>query len=62
MVAYNNKMAPYYLPRTSVEEVDGKQVIVIWCPAGSYRPYSVPVNVTAKDQRSISTFVAEQVA
>lgn len=29
MVAYNNKMAPYYLPRTSVEEVDGKQVIVI---------------------------------
>lgn len=48
MVAYNNKMAPYYLPRTSVEEVDGKRVIVIWCPAGSYRPYSVPVNVTAK--------------
>ena len=24
MVGYNNKMAPYYLPRTSVEEVDGK--------------------------------------
>ena len=48
MVGYNNKMAPYYLPRTSVEEVDGKQVIVVWCPAGSYRPYSVPVNVTAK--------------
>ena len=36
------------MPRTSVEEVDGKQLIVIWCPAGSYRPYSVPVNVTAK--------------
>ena len=51
MVAYNNKMAPYYLPRTSVEEVDGKQVIVIWCPAGSYRPYSVPVNVTAKGSK-----------
>lgn len=40
MVGYNNKITPYYLPRTSVEEVDGKQVIVIWCPAGSYRPYS----------------------
>ena len=51
MVAYNNKMSPYYLPRTSVEEVDGKQVIVIWCPAGSYRPYSVPVNVTAKGSK-----------
>ena len=48
MVVYNNKMASYYLPRTSVEEVDGKQLIVIWCPAGSCRPYSVPVNVTAK--------------
>ena len=48
MVGYNNKIAPYYLPRTSVEEIDGKQLIVIWCPAGSYRPYSVPVNVTAK--------------
>ena len=48
MIGYNNKIAPYYLPRTSVEVVDGKQVIVIWCPAGSYRPYSVPVNVTAK--------------
>ena len=39
------------MPRTSVEEVDGKQVIVIWCPAGSYRPYSVPVNVTAKGSK-----------
>jgi len=35
MVGYNNKISPFYLPRTSVEEVDGKQVIVIWCPAGS---------------------------
>ena len=48
MVGYNNKMTPYYMPRTSVEEVDGKQVLVIWCPAGINRPYSVPENVTAK--------------
>ena len=51
MVGYNNKLAPYYLPRTSVEEVDDKNVIVIWCPAGSYRPYSVPANVTAKGSK-----------
>ena len=48
MVRYNNKMSPYYMPRTSIEEVDGKQVLVIWCPAGINRPYSVPENVTAK--------------
>lgn len=36
------------MPRTSVEEVDGKSVLVIWCPAGINRPYSVPENVTAK--------------
>lgn len=38
MVGYNNKFAPYYLPRTNVEEVDGKQVVVILCPAGINRP------------------------
>lgn len=48
MIGYNNKLSPYYMPRTSVEEVDGRQVIVIWCPAGVNRPYSVPENVTAK--------------
>lgn len=26
-------------------------MIIIWCPAGSYRPYSVPVNVTAKSSK-----------
>ena len=48
MVGYNNKISPYYMPRTSVEEVDGKSVLIIWCPAGINRPYSVPENVTAK--------------
>lgn len=49
MVGYNNKMSPYYMPRTSVEEVDGKLVLVIWCPAGINRPYSVPENVTVRN-------------
>lgn len=48
MVGYNNKISPYYMSRTSVEEVDGKSVLVIWCPAGINRPYFVPDNVTAK--------------
>lgn len=49
MVGFNNKIAPYYMPRTSVEEVDDKYVLVIWCPAGINRPYSVLENVTAKN-------------
>ena len=51
MVGYNNKLSPYFLPRTSVEQVDGKPVIVIWCPAGINRPYSVPENVTSRSAK-----------
>lgn len=39
MIGYNNKLLPYYLPHPSVEEVDGKQVLAIWVPAGDSRPY-----------------------
>ena len=48
MVAYNNMISPYYLPRTSIEQIDGKDVFVIWVPAGVNRPYAVPANVTSK--------------
>ena len=48
MVAFNNMFSPYYLPRTSVEDVDGKQVLVIWAPSGENRPYAIPSDVFAK--------------
>ena len=51
MVAYNNTISPYYLPRTSFEQVDGKEVFVIWVPAGLNRPYAVPANVTSKNKK-----------
>ena len=51
MVGYNNKIQPYYMPRTSVEDVDGKQLLVIWCPAGINRPYSVPESVVSKKSK-----------
>ncbi|KWW28448.1 MAG: divergent AAA domain-containing protein, partial [bacterium F083] len=47
MVGVNNMFDPYYLPRTSVEEVDGQQVLVIWAPSGVNRPYAIPMDVTA---------------
>lgn len=51
MIGYNNKLSPFYMPRTSVEDVDGKKVLVIWCPAGINRPYSVPEDVTPKKSK-----------
>ena len=48
MVGFKNMLDPYYLPRTSVEEVDGKQILAIWVPSGVNRPYAVPSDVLAK--------------
>ncbi len=46
---YNNKINPYYLPRTEPMEVDGKNILVIWCPSGINRPYDVPEYITSKN-------------
>ena len=51
MVGYNNLFDPYYLPRTSVEVVDGQQVLVIWAPSGVNRPYAIPMDVTAREKK-----------
>jgi ATP-dependent DNA helicase RecG len=48
MVGFNNLFDPFYLPRTAVEEVDGKPVLAIWVPAGVNRPYAIPADVLAK--------------
>ena len=48
LVGYCNQIQPSYFPRLSLEEVDGKHVLVIWVPAGSNRPYKVPDDVNAK--------------
>ena len=48
IINLNNKINPYYLPRTEPLEVDGKNIIVIWCPSGINRPYDVPEYVKSK--------------
>ena len=52
MVGFNHKINPYYMPRIDVEEVDGKYILVIWVPTGSYRPYDVKESVIAKQSVS----------
>ena len=54
MVGYNNKINPYYMPRTSVEEVDGQYILVIWVPAG------VSILSYAGPDRSISMEAIKQ--
>ena len=51
MIGFNNKIHPYYLPRTSVEKIDGKYILVIWVPSGLERPYDVMDDVTQRDAR-----------
>ncbi len=48
LIGYCNLIQPSYFPRLSLEALDGKHVLVIWCPAGANRPYKVPDDVTAK--------------
>ena len=36
------KIHPNYLPITQPYEIDGRHILVIWCPAGDTRPYSCP--------------------
>ena len=36
------KIQPNYLPITQPYEIDGKHILVVWCPAGDMRPYSCP--------------------
>jgi ATP-dependent DNA helicase RecG len=47
MLGYCNLIRPTYFPRLSLEEIDGKYVLLIWVNAGSNRPYEVPRDVTA---------------
>ena len=47
MISLNNALIPNYSPKLSIEEVDDKQIIVLWIPGGSNRPYKVPEKVTS---------------
>lgn len=53
MLQFNQLIEPQYSPRISVEEVDGKSVLVIWVTAGHNRPYSVPADVNAKLKKPV---------
>jgi len=51
MIGFNNLMNPPYSPKLFIEEVDQKQIIVLWVRGGSSRPYEVPEKVTSNEKR-----------
>ena len=51
MIGFNNLIKPAYSAKLFVEIVDKKQIIILWAPGGSNRPYEVPELITASVKR-----------
>lgn len=52
MLQYNSMIEPVYSPRISVEEVDGRDILVIWATSSLNRPHTVPSDVNAKNKKA----------
>ncbi len=50
LIRYSNLIRPPYFPRLSLEEIDGKHILLIWVIAGSNRPYEVPKEIKSKSK------------
>ncbi|MET3129601.1 ATP-dependent DNA helicase RecG [Arcicella rosea] len=56
MLGFCNLIRPAYFPKLSLEEIDGKHVLLIWVNAGSNRPYEVPKDVLS-NQKEYAFFI-----
>lgn len=50
-------ITPEYRPKIYVEDVDDKQVIVIWAASGAKRPYQCPEHPLAKKNKTMKYFI-----
>lgn len=57
MLGFNKKIIPAYFPKTIIDKVDDRYVIVLWVPTGIQRPYKVPEHVTSKKEKSYKYFI-----
>ena len=48
LLAHCQLIQPPYFPTLSVEQVEGRNLLVPWAPGGQTRPYKVPAAVTAR--------------
>jgi ATP-dependent DNA helicase RecG len=52
MIGFNNLIEPAFFPSVSVEQLDGKNIIVMWVMGGASRPYKVPQYVTHRKKHT----------
>ncbi|WP_406042241.1 RNA-binding domain-containing protein [Succinimonas sp.] len=45
-------LQPVYLPEIQQAAIDGKQILIIWCPGGYERPYQCPKRPSAPSQEN----------
>ncbi len=50
LLQYCYLIRPNYFPILSVEQFEGRNLIVLWVPGGENRPYQVPLNVTSQNR------------
>ena len=48
LLAHCELIEPPYFPTLSVEQVEGRHLLVLWAPGGPSRPYKVPAAVSAE--------------
>lgn len=57
MISINKLIRPNYAPKLFIEEVDNKQIIVLWVVAGSERPYEIPESTIPKQPRTFRYYI-----
>ena len=51
IIQLGHKISPTYFPISQPYVLDGKYIMVLWCPAGDNRPYTAPSTLGANGQR-----------
>ena len=52
-----NLLQPHYFPQVALESLHQKSVLVIWCPGGNHRPYTVPAFLHSKENKTRNYYI-----
>ncbi|MDF1547657.1 MAG: putative DNA binding domain-containing protein [Bacteroidales bacterium] len=51
LIELSKRLHPNYFPVIEPVRYQDKNIIILWCPGGDYRPYSAPENIGKKAQK-----------